>query len=139
MSQENVEIVRRAFDTFQAGLQHGDPGAAFDSGALAPDLEWIPVREGPGPPSYRGRDGFVEFMHTWTEDFADWSIEYERFIDAPDDRVVAVAHQSAIGKASGVPVELHFGLVYELQDGRVIRIRAYLDPAEALEAAGLEE
>jgi hypothetical protein len=64
-------------------------------------------------------------MRIWTEDFEGWSIEFERLIDAPDNRVVALVHQWATGKGSGVPVELHFGQVYEVEDGRVIRIRNY--------------
>jgi ketosteroid isomerase-like protein len=140
MSEENVEIVRRVFEAFQTGLERGDPGALFDLETVADDLEWMPFPGLPGmPQSYRGRDGFIEFMRTWTEGFEGWSLEYERLIDAPDDRVVALLHQSATGKESGVPVELHFGQVSELEDGRVIRVRNFPDLAEALEAAGLSE
>ncbi len=139
MSEENVEIVRRWVEDFQAGMERGDPGAAFDSGALAEDLEWIPTARFPGPAVYRGREGFVEFMQTWIGSFADWSFRIERLIDAGDDQVVVLAHQRATGKGSGVPVELHLGQVQELEDGRVIRVRNYLEHAEALEAAGLSE
>ena len=140
MSQENVEIVQRSFEAFNAALERGDPGALFDSGSVAEDLEWVPFPGLPGhPPSYRGRDGFMAFMRTWTEDFEGWSIEYERLIDAPDNQVVALTFQRATGKGSGVPVELHFGVVYEIEDGRVIRIRNFPDFAQALEAAGLRE
>jgi ketosteroid isomerase-like protein len=139
MSRENVEVVRDILDRFQAGLDRGDPGAAFDSDALANDAEWIPPPEIPGPSSYRGRDGFVEFMHVWTEDFERWSLGVERLIDAGDDRVIALLHQSATGKGSGAPVELHYALVYELKDGRVIRMRNYLSQHAALEAVGLRE
>jgi ketosteroid isomerase-like protein len=139
MSQENVEIVRRGFEAFRAGLSRGDPGAVFDSGLLAPDAEWIPAPNTPGlRPVYRGREGFVEFMRAWTEDF-EWSIDLERVIDAGNDRVVAVFHQRATGMASGAPVELHMALLYDLENGRVIRMRNFLDPAEALESAGLSE
>ena len=139
MSQENVEIVRRGFEEFRAGLASGDPGAMFDSGLLAPDFEWIVAPNTPGlQPVYRGREGFVDFMRTWTEDF-EWSIDLERVIDAGNDRVVAVFQQHAIGRASGTPVELHMALLYELENGLVIRARNFLDPSEALEAAGLRE
>ena len=37
MSEENVEVVRRAFETFQAGMERGDPGAAYDAGVMAGD------------------------------------------------------------------------------------------------------
>jgi hypothetical protein len=105
MSEENVEIVRRQIERFQAGMERGDPGAVFDAETVAADAEWI-VREG---------------------------------MDADEDRVVALTRQSGTGKGSGVPVELDLGLIYELKDGRVIRITNYLTHAEALEAAGLSE
>ena len=136
MSEENVEIVRRLFDALHAGLKRGDPGALFDSGTVADDLEFVPFPGLPGHPRrYRGRDGFIAFMQTWTEDFEDWSIEYERLIEVPDNRVVALTHQWATGKGSGVPVELHFGVVFEIEDGRVIRVLNFPDFAQALEAA----
>jgi ketosteroid isomerase-like protein len=139
MSQENVEVVRRLFEVFRKGMERGDLGAWFDSEDLADDFEWITPPGVPGLGTYRGREGFLEFMRIWTEDFEDWSVELERLIDAGDDRVVGLFHQRGIGKGSGVPVELHQALVYELERGRVIRMRNYIDPAEALEAAGLRE
>jgi ketosteroid isomerase-like protein len=140
MSEENVEVVQRLLEAFNAGWERGDPGALFDSGTVADDLEFVVFPGLPGhPPSYRGRAGFTAFMRTWTEDFADWSIEYERMIEASDNRVVALTLQRATGKGSGAPVELHFGQVFEIEDGRVIRLRNFPDFAEALEAAGLSE
>jgi ketosteroid isomerase-like protein len=139
MSQENVEIVRQVLDAFQEGLDRGDLGAAFDTARVAADAEWIPGRGFPGPRRYRGREGFIEFMRGWTEDFEGWSNQVERLIDAGNDRVVGVFRQSATGKESGVPVELRLATIYELEGGRIVRMRIYLDPTEALEAAGLRE
>jgi ketosteroid isomerase-like protein len=139
MSEENVEIVRRQIEGFQAGMERGDPGAVFDAGTVAADAEWI-VREGmDGRTVWTGREEFVQFIRTWTEEFESWSIQVERLIDAGEDRVVALTHQSGTGKGSGVPVELDLGLIYELKDGRVIRITNYLTHAEALEAAAPRE
>ncbi len=139
MSEENVEVVRRQIEGFQAGMERGDPGAVFDARTVAADAEWI-VREGmDGRTVWVGREEFVQFIRTWTEEFEGWSIQVEQLIDAGDDRVVALTRQSGTGKGSGVPVELDLGLIYELKDGRVIRITNYLTHAEALEAAGLSE
>jgi ketosteroid isomerase-like protein len=38
-----------------------------------------------------------------------------------------------------VPVEVRLATIYELEGGRIVRMRIYLDPTEALEAAGLRE
>ena len=139
MSPENVDVVRRAYEAFQRGFARDDPGAAFDSEAVADHAEWVPVAGFPGPSVYRGRDGFGEFMRIWTEDFEKFSVALDRVIDAGDDRVVAFFHQRATGKGSGVPVELRMAAVCDLEDGRVTRVRNYLDPAEALKAVGLRE
>ena len=138
MSEENIEIVRRVIEEFQAALTRGEPEAVFDTGLMAADCEWIPFAGFPGPGVYRGREDFAEFFRIWTEDFEDWSVRIERLVDAGNDRVVTLMHQSATGKGSGVPVELHFGQVADLKDGQVVRIRNIQDPSEALEAAGLQ-
>ncbi len=139
MSQENIEVVRRSWEEFQAGMERGDPGALFNSEGVADDLEWISDAPLDGRTIWRGREEFVEFVRTWTEAFEDWSIRIERLIDAGDDRVVVLTHQSATGKGSGAPVELKLGQVVELQGARQIRVTNYLTHAEALEAAGLRE
>jgi len=139
MSEENVEIVRRGLETLREALERRDFDSVFDADVLADDVEWIPTGSFPGPNSYRGRDGVTEYMRTWAEDFDHLSFDIERLIDAPDDRIVALVHQRASGQGSGVPVEMDLAAVYDLKDGRVIRIRNYLDPADALQAAGLRE
>jgi ketosteroid isomerase-like protein len=149
MSEENLEIVRRTTDAMQMALERYGPGADVDVEAVAaefnaeslfaPDMELIPDRNVPDVESYRGLAGLAEFTRTWTENFEDWSNEYERFIDAPDDRVVALGRQSGTGRGSGLPVEMRYGMVFELKDRRVVRLRLFLDPAEALEAAGVPE
>ena len=139
MSRENVEIVRRADDAFLAGLERGDFTGGFATGLLSEDHELIVVAEFPGRRSYRGREGVIEFVQRWTEDFERISIQREELIDAGNGRVFACHRQSAIGKGSGVPTEVEFFSVFELDAGLVVRNRHYLDRDEALEAAGLSE
>ena len=134
MSQENVEVVRRMVE-----VQFGS-GDAFDLGLVADDFEWVltgtPFE---GRSVWRGREEWVEFVRLWTQGFDDFSFQVVRSIDAGDDRVVVLLHQSATGKESGVPVEWDNGIVCELRDGRVVRSTNYLSHDEALEAAGLSE
>ena len=136
MSQENVEIVRRLFETFQEGVKRGDYTAGFDAGLVDEDLEWIAI-PGLGLGTYKGREGFVEFVELWVGEFEDWWLEVDQLIDAGDGRVVTIYRQTGIGKGSGASVELHAGAVNELRGRRVIRVRNFSSPAEALEAAGL--
>ena len=141
MSQENLEVIRRIWDIYVDGLARGDPGtatAAYEQGLVAPSSTYTPIREIPGTRTYVGPEGFVEFLRAWTADWVDLKMRLERIIDASDDRVVAVVHQSAVGKGSGAGVEVRFGIVYKLKGGQVIDRRDYRVP-EALEAVGLAE
>jgi ketosteroid isomerase-like protein len=138
MSEENVEIVRRIVEAFEAGVERGDFDAAWETGAVARDCEWVAAPEFMEGRTFRGREGFIEFMRRWTEGFEGYSIQRERLIDAGDNRVVGFFTQSATGKTSGARVEQKYAVAYELEDGQLVRIR-YLDHAEALEAAGLSE
>src|SRR3954466_2761319 len=114
MSQENVEIVPRTIEAFEAGAEHGDFSAAWETGAVAEDVEWIAFAQ-LEQRSFRGREGFVEFLRGGPEDFEGWSAQVERLIDAGNDCVVAFFRQTATGKGSGVPVEQDYALVYELK------------------------
>jgi ketosteroid isomerase-like protein len=139
MSQENVEVMRRLWEEFQAGMERGDPGAWLDSAAVADEFEWVTQQPLDGRSVWRGRDEHVEFMRTWTAEFQDWSVRVERLIDAGSDRVVALTHQTGIGRASGARVELRLGQIAEFEGGRLVRVTNYLTHGEALEAAGLSE
>jgi hypothetical protein len=59
-------------EEFQAAMERRDPGAVFDSEAATDDFEWIVPDPGFERTSvWRGREGFVEFVRTWTEEFED--------------------------------------------------------------------
>ena len=147
MSEENVEVVRRVTEIGEEALRRDDPGAGFDNcvaeGLIATNLEYQAGPRGgigvAGIEDVVGREGVVRFVRRWTEDFDDYETEYERFIDAGDDRVLVLAHQTGTGRESGVPVEIRVALLYELEAGCVVRVRVFLDPEDAFKAAGLSE
>jgi ketosteroid isomerase-like protein len=148
MSQENVEVVRRVFEIGQEGVRRGDFGAVFDEwvgeGLMASDVAWsVGLRRGVGAAGigdFVGREGFVAFMRTWTEDFDDFALEAEKFIDADNDRVVAIARQHGIGKASRAPVEMRYGYIFHTLEGRrIAQVEVFADPSHAFQKAGLSE
>jgi hypothetical protein len=55
------------------------------------------------------------------------------------DQVVAIGRLRTRGRASGLVTEAPLGYVTDFRNGIATRIRTYLDPSEALEAAGLSE
>jgi len=57
----------------------------------------------------------------------------------PGHRIVAIGRFHARGKESAAEVESPLGYLVQFKNGKVIRMWNYLDPNEALEAAGLRE
>jgi uncharacterized protein len=132
MSQENVEVVRAAFEAF--GRSDWDALVGF----LDPEIEWVPTGQFVGGQLYRGHAGVREFLDALGGEFEEFHAEPENFATA-SDVVVADTRVSGTGKRSGVPVELRFTLVVSLSNRKVIRVRNFLERQEALEAAGLSD
>ena len=130
MSQENVEVARKAF----AAFERGDLTALLD--LMADDL--VTHRIDPDDAVYQGRDGFLKATSEWTEDFDDWTLTAEEFLDGSDG-VLARVRQTARGRVSGVPVESLMWFDMRVHEGRIARITFHTDRAEAFEAAGLTE
>ena len=134
MSQENVDLVRRAFDAFNRGGRD----ARASEAVLAPDVVWevaLGVSDFDGV--YRGRAAVRRFWRTWVADFADLRLEIEELIDA-GERVFCVIRPMGRGRRSGIQVTggLTFP-VFTVRDGLVVRYQLFADRQKALEAAGL--
>jgi ketosteroid isomerase-like protein len=63
-------------------------------------------------------------------------LEASELTDA-GDRVFAVVHEHAVGRASEAPVQAKHFAVWSLTDGKVARLQVFDDQEEALRAAGL--
>ena len=131
MSQENVEVVRRALEAFRR-RDWESLIALFD-----PDIEWRDRPES-GLGTFHGHDGVMRFFQTILEAWEHFDARAEDIIGA-GDQVVVFIHQTARGSASGVDVEERIAQVFRLRGGRVCYARIYTDRNEALEAVGLRD
>jgi ketosteroid isomerase-like protein len=68
----------------------------------------------------------------------DLTVTVERVFDGGDRQVPLVRVRSS-ASTSGVPHEHLWGYVVEVREQRIAYIRAYYEPEEALEDAGLSE
>ncbi len=138
MSQENVEIVRRAYEKFN----EGGPEAVISAGIWSPEIVWdLSPSEIPGAGVYRGQDEVRAFFEEdWfgAFPFEEWEVVPDQLVDH-GDQVISTHHQRGLGASSGVATELEQGVINTLHDGEIVRVELYGDPAKALEAAGLRE
>jgi ketosteroid isomerase-like protein len=134
MSQENVEIIRR-------GYAHVAATKNLPAEIMAPDIVWdmSKFRGWPEQATYEGIDGVRAFLRDWLEAWEDWELDLDSLHDASGDKVVAIVHQRGKSKSTGLLVDMVFGQVWTLRDGKETRMEMYADPAEALEAVGLSE
>jgi ketosteroid isomerase-like protein len=135
MSKENVEIVKRAADAFNRRDMRALAEASHE------DLEFVSVLTAvdAGGASYHGSGAWASYFEAMNETWEDWRAEDFRFFDAGEDRVVGEFRLVGKGKHSGARVEREIGLAYRIRDGKLWRMRSYLDPNEALKAVGLRE
>jgi ketosteroid isomerase-like protein len=132
MTQENVEIVRRAYEALTV-REHSRIPEFF-----APEIEIDLTRNVFNPAIVRGYEGLERFVATVNDVWDDFRFEVEELIDS-GEQVVAVVRLLGKGKGSGAPVDQQDIHVWTMRDGRCWRAAVYRDRAEALEAAGLSE
>jgi ketosteroid isomerase-like protein len=131
MSEENVEIVREAWDA----LGRGDLDAA--EARLAPDAEIDQTRAvGMDRGTFTVKEfrrRAEQFIDAW--DSTEWAAD--EFIDAGPHVVMPFTNR--MRGRDGIEVRARGVIVWTVRDGLIVRYCLYQDRREALEAAGLSE
>jgi uncharacterized protein len=130
MPESDEDRLRAAYEA----LDRGDDDAIRRF--LHPEVELYDRPEIPDAGSYVGWEGLLLSMRASRDSFADFRFTPERLFRRGDDIVVVVL-MTGRGKASGVPVEERIAHHWTIREGRAVRLQAYTELADALEAAGL--
>ena len=133
MSQENVELVRAAYEARRRGedtwLEALDPEIEWDMSAY-PGLD-VPVRG-------RGRENARQWSDRYRRAWIDYEEVPKQLIDAGTD-VVVVVHETSRARGTEMLIERDLLFVWTMREGRAVRVRVYRTKQEALEAAGAGE
>src|ERR1700731_44707 len=105
MSQENVEIVRRAIDAFSSG--DADAFAALTT----PDLEWKTGLGAVEGEIFRGREGVETYFGRLGGAWAEFRFLPDEFRDL-GDVVLVLGRLEGRGRGAGVPVVSPVGAVW---------------------------
>jgi ketosteroid isomerase-like protein len=137
MSEENAEIVRRAFEGAGTGSLRETAETYWH-----PEVVYVEDPRWPGASTYKGRDAVVRCFQAYMEEALgreeDLAITVERVFDGGQRQVPFVRVRSPASR-SGVPHEHLWGYVVEVREKRIAYFRAYYEPEQALEAAGVRE
>jgi ketosteroid isomerase-like protein len=131
-------LVRRAAQLGFEALNRDDVEAAFV--LYHPDVELDLPKEFVGlglDPPERGRDERVNFERKWNAEWGGLRYEFGEIIDLGDDRVLLMGRFKASGPSSGAGFDNEFAEIFTFCAGQIIREQAFINHAEALNAAGL--
>jgi len=130
----NVETVRRFFEAVRR-RDYDTVAAVMD-----PDAEWQNTASFPGPRVVHGASAIAHFLEDMFASYGGSGgsrMEIEKVTEG-DDVVVTLA-RGTWRSGGGVPLETRWGQIFELRDGRIVRVEVHGDHARALRIAGLSD
>ena len=134
MSVEHLEIVRRAYESFnQSGFSSGETLQFFDESVV---FEEPP--EQPGPRVARGKEEAARIFGQFDEAWETHASDPQEFIVIDDDRVLALTIEHFRGR-DGIELIQPSAAIYTFHEGKIVRMQAFWEQANARKAAGLEE
>jgi ketosteroid isomerase-like protein len=128
MSQENVEIVRKAFEVSN--------DLAAVSSFWDEEIRWIEPPDSPATVAVVGARAAREAMEAWMAMWDEYRYDVEELIDVGDEVVLAGTQVMAV---RGAEVSSRLFFVWTLRDGLAVQARLFLDRNQALQAVGLAE
>jgi ketosteroid isomerase-like protein len=134
MSQENVEVVRRVYDT--ADKKGWD--AAIASPVIHDDAE-LTFKAGPQAGTHKGREQVRAVFNDLLGGFETWVVEPLELIESGDQVVAIINNRFRPRGGTSGEFEYRNGSVWTIRDGTVRSVVGYPTPEAALEAAGLRE
>lgn len=91
-----------------------------------------------GSVAYHGHEGLKRYFQDLSEAWQIFQVDIGEYRDA-GDVVVAIGDLKARGRSSGVEVDRPLAWLITIRGGKATRVQVFLDPTEALKAAGLSE
>jgi ketosteroid isomerase-like protein len=138
MSQENVEIVRRAYESFNRWAAHPEDPLAEVESLFHPEIAFHTYPNAPEAGVYRGRDAVTAYNQRLFEQFESVRIELDEVL-AAGDRVVVVSRQHAVPKGGHVATVVQVVELWTIRDGLLAERQTLPTREDALEALGLRD
>src|SRR5919204_5299835 len=132
MSQENVEVIRRAVEALN------DRDVNRYLACCTEDVELLPPTsaiEG----AYEGTAGVRRFLADIQAAMPDFRLDIERLESTGPDRMLVSLHATMSGRTTGIGADFQIANIYKLAGGKIRRVEVFPDRDQALEAAGLRE
>jgi ketosteroid isomerase-like protein len=135
MSEENLDLVRRAYESFKRWAL--DPSLRLrGEDFLHPEVEFHTYPSSPEAGVYRGPEAVIEYNQRLFGQFESIRIEVEELV-AADDRVVVISRQHAVARTGHTPIVVQVVEVWTIRDALLAERHTFPTRDEAMEAVGL--
>jgi ketosteroid isomerase-like protein len=129
MPTGNVDLIRPIYEEWGRGNWR----LAFD--VYDPHMEWGWSDEFPGLDGvHEDRRDPNPRLRAWLSGWEDWRATADDFMEI-GNRVVVLATYRGRGKGSGIELEQEGAHVFEIRDGKVVRLEIFASRQRALESA----
>jgi ketosteroid isomerase-like protein len=136
MSQENVELARRAFEEVNS-VRNRDEALRWLKEFCDPDVEWDFSRRGLDGAIYHGYEGWLSFAGQFRGIWQEFHREVQEILDAGDS-VVIFTRDTGVSE-SGIEVTNSVGQVSSFRNRKMVSYRYFgEDRLSCLKAVGLE-
>ncbi len=133
MFEENVEIIRKAVEAFNA-----EGADAAGRRFFADDVEFHDPPDSPSPRVARGREEVRSQFNSFNDAWEKHRTEAREIRAVGTDKVLLVSVEHFVGR-DGIEVDAPSASVFTLRDGKVIRWETFWNEQQGREAAGLSE
>ncbi len=128
MSQQNVDLVRSAYEAFG----RGDTETV---GSLLAETEWHEAEGMPYGGTYTGAEAiFGNVFGPITQDVEGFTAGPDEILDAGEEKVVSLGRYG--GRGSNGAVDVPFAHVWTVRDSKIVRFDQYADTKLFCQAVG---
>ena len=134
MATANLDLVRSIY----ADWERGD----FSSADWAhPELEFV-IADGPAPGRWRGLAGMAEGYRGVLSAWDEVRVQADDYRGLDDEHMLVLDHRTGRGRTSGLEVEQmgsRAATLFQIRDGKVVKLVLYWDRHHALADLGLAD
>jgi uncharacterized protein len=128
MASGNVDLIRPIHEEWSRGNWR----RRFE--VYDPHMEWGWSDEFPGLDGvFEDRRDPNPRIHSWLSEWEHWRVEADEYLEL-GDHVVALVTYRGRGRGSGVEIRHEGAHVFELRDGKVVRLEIFVDREKAIES-----
>jgi ketosteroid isomerase-like protein len=88
--------------------------------------------------TYRNYKAIIGYLREFWEAWDEFTITPREFVDAGEERIVALLSLHARGRGSGIVMERLFAEIWTVRKGKAIDYQLYRYPNQALASVGIE-